>query len=331
MRFEDRSVRGQVARLRPAALAALAHYPIEVASLRLLNHGFNTTFRVDTVDGRRFSLRLNVNSRRTDAFIGAEMAWLVALSAETDLWVPTPQRSRDGSLLVHVEFVDLERTLPAALFEWLPGPDLGDEATPLQIRMVGSATAALHAHGERWSPPAGTELPAIDTILMDVPYQLGGDHPLLSTADHEVVDAAFSQVQAHYDALFANARRHPLHADLHVWNLKWYRGRLSVFDFDDSGIGVPVQDLAISTYYLRDNVAQEEALLAGYQAVRSLPSYTTDQFEAMVASRNLVLLNDVITTTNAEFLAMLPTYVPRTITKLRHYLDTGRYRHDLFA
>lgn len=331
MRFEDRSVRGQVARLRPTALEALRQYPIEVASLRLLNHGFNTTFRVDTVDGRRFSLRMNVNSRRTDAFIGAEMAWLAALSAEADLWVPTPQLSRDGALLVHVESADLQRSLPAALFEWLPGPDLGDEATPAQIRAVGRATAALHAHGERWSPPPGTELPAIDTILMDVPHVLGDDHPLLSTADHELLDTAFEHIQQHYDAMFANAQRQPLHADLHVWNLKWYRGRLSVFDFDDSGIGVPVQDLAISAYYLRDNAEQETVLLEGYQEVRSLPSFSSEQFEAMVASRNLILLNDVITTTNAEFLAMLPTYVPRSITKLRFYLDTGRYRHDAVA
>jgi Ser/Thr protein kinase RdoA (MazF antagonist) len=87
MRYEDRTVRGQVALLRPTAREVLRQYPIEVASLRVLDHAFNTTFRVDTTDGRRFALRLNVNSRRTDAFIGAEMAWLAALSEETDLWV----------------------------------------------------------------------------------------------------------------------------------------------------------------------------------------------------------------------------------------------------
>ncbi len=48
-----------------------------------------------------------------------------------------------------------------------------------------------------------------------------------------------------------------------------------------------------------------------------------------MASRNLVLLNDVVTTTNAEFLAMLPRYVPNSITKLRAYLDTGVYRHEV--
>jgi Ser/Thr protein kinase RdoA (MazF antagonist) len=329
MRFEDRSVRGQVAQLRPVALAVLRQYPIEAASLRLLNHGFNTTYRVDTIDGRRFALRLNVNSRRTDAFIGAEMAWLAALSEETELWVPTPQRTIDGELLAHVDCPPLGRAIPAALFSWLPGRDLGSEATAHQMREVGRAAAMLHTHGETWRPPAGAALPAIDTVLMDIPYVLDQDHPLLSAADHQLIDDVFAHVQSHYDAMFAGARRQPLHADLHIWNLRWYRGRLAVFDFDDSGIGVPVQDLAIAAYYLRDNAEQEAALLEGYQQVRPLPAFTTEQYEAMVASRNLVLLNDVITTTNAEFLAMLPRYVPNSLTKLRAYLDTGVFRHSV--
>lgn len=129
--------------------------------------------------------------------------------------------------------------------------------------------------------------------------------------------------------MLAGARRQPLHADLHIWNLRWYRGRLAVLDFDDSGIGVPVQDLAIAAYYLRDNAEQEAALLEGYQEMRPLPDFTTDQYEAMVASRNLVLLNDVITTSNAEFIEMLPRYVPNTLTKLRAYMETGVFRHHV--
>lgn len=316
-------------RLRPLALRALAEYPLQVASVRLLNHGFNTTFRVDTTDGCRYALRLNVNSRRTPENLAAEAAWLAAIGTETDLWVPVPQPTIDGRLTTHVFSPDLHRSLPVALFSWLPGRDLGDDATPAQLEAVGRATAILHQHGARWQLPSGSALPAIDSVLMDVPYHLGNDHPLLSAADHEVIDAAFAHVQRHIDGLFAGGRRQPLHADLHVWNLKWYRGRLIVFDFDDSGIGVPAQDLAISAYYLRDDAALEAALMEGYQQVLSLPTFSTDQYEAMVASRNLVLLNDVVTTTNAEFLAMLPRYVPNSITKLRAYLDSGVYRHDV--
>ena len=329
MRFEQLSARGQANRLRTVALAALAEYPIEVRSLRLLNHGFNTTFRVDTTSGERFALRINVNSRRTPANLAAESAWLAALAVETDLWVPVPQRSRNGALVTEVFSADLQRRLPAVVFSWLPGGDLGDDATPAQMHAVGRATATLHRHGAQWALPAGADLPAIDTVLMDVPYHLGDGHPLLTAEAHDVIDAAFVRIQAHYDTLFAGAPRQPLHADLHIWNLKWHRGRLIMFDFDDSGIGVPVQDLAISAYYLRDNDEQEQALMEGYQQVQPLPAFTSAQYEAMVAGRNLVLLNDVITTTNAEFLAMLPRYIPNSVTKLRAYLESGVFRHQI--
>ena len=49
-RFETLSERAQVLRLRHAAMTAIADYPIEVRSVRLLFHGYNTTFRVDALD-----------------------------------------------------------------------------------------------------------------------------------------------------------------------------------------------------------------------------------------------------------------------------------------
>jgi len=119
------------------------------------------------------------------------------------------------------------------------------------------------------------------------------------------------------------------HADLHAGNLKWWRRRLAVFDFDDAGIGVPAQDLAIAAYYLRPAQDLEQAMLAGYAELRSLPDVTPAEFEAVVASRNLVLLNDVIATEHAEFRAILPNYVANTAVKLRAYLETGVYCHDV--
>lgn len=329
MPFEQLPTRAQVHRLRATAFEVLRSYPIDVARLRLLNHGYNTTFRVDTTDGQRFALRLNTNSRKTSALLAAEMAWLAALRADTDLTVPSPQPTVDGAFTVEVSSPDLGRVLPAALFAWLPGPDLSDAATPAAMREVGRITATLHAHTEQWSLPPGAELPPIDTVLMNVPYHLDSDHPLLTPARRELIEAAFARCQAGYDSLLARARRQVLHADIHLANLKTCRGRIALFDFDDCGIGVAAQDLAITAYYLRPRVELEDALLDGYQTVRPLPAFTADQFEAVVASRNLVLLNDLFTTLTAELRELLPTYVANSEIKLRHYLDTGTYRHDL--
>jgi Ser/Thr protein kinase RdoA (MazF antagonist) len=94
-------------------------------------------------------------------------------------------------------------------------------------------------------------------------------------------------------------------------------------------LGAPVQDLAIAAYYLRDRDDLVAAMLEGYQEARPLPSFTAAQFEAVVASRNLVILNDIVVTENADFRAMAPEYVARSVLKLRHYLETGTYRHEL--
>jgi Ser/Thr protein kinase RdoA (MazF antagonist) len=125
----------------------------------------------------------------------------------------------------------------------------------------------------------------------------------------------------------------PIHADLHGGNVKWLRGRMAVFDFDDACLGVPVHDLAISQYYLRahthDDPAVDAALLAGYADEREPPTYSRDEFEAVVASRNLVLANDVLRITNAKVRAAATQYLANTALKLRAYLDTGIYRHDV--
>jgi Ser/Thr protein kinase RdoA (MazF antagonist) len=138
-----------------------------------------------------------------------------------------------------------------------------------------------------------------------------------------------TEVEGRYRELFDCARPQPLHADLHLGNIKWHRRQLYVFDFDDSGMGLPVQDLAMAAYYLRPAAHLEDALLEGYSDVAELPSYSSAQYEAVVASRNIVLLNDIVATANADFRALLPTYVPNTIVKLRNYLETGVYRHDV--
>ena len=66
---------------------------------------------------------------------------------------------------------------------------------------------------------------------------------------------------------------------------------------------------------------------AGYATVRPLPAVTDEQFEAMVAGRNLLLVNDVIEQPNADTQAMTPAYVAASVRRLRHWLDTGRYRN----
>ena len=85
----------QVEVLRRVALAAAEAFGVGVRDLTLVLHAYNTTFRVDSDDGRRLALRVNTNSKSTPAHIAAQQAWLHALASETDVVVPAP-RGRPG-------------------------------------------------------------------------------------------------------------------------------------------------------------------------------------------------------------------------------------------
>jgi Ser/Thr protein kinase RdoA (MazF antagonist) len=326
--FVDLSVRAQVHRIRGAARDALAQYPVEVTGVRLISHAYNTSFRVDTADGRRFALRVNVQSRRRPEWIAAEMAWQQAITTDTDLWVPTPLSTSDGALTASVWFEPLDRMLTAVMYSWLPGRDLDDTVTHEQMRAVGRAMATLHTHAETWRPPEGAELPVFDDPLFgDDDRMTGDDHsPLLTDAQAALLARALAEARRHHAAMFEGATPIALHADLHQWNAKWWRGRLSIFDFDDSGDGVVLQDLAITAYYVRRvDPTLEGALHAGYATLRPLPDVTGVTHEACLAARNLLLLNDVLATNNAETKAALETYLPTSVARLHHWLDTGRY------
>ncbi len=56
--YADLQPRGQIARLRQLGQAALTHYDLPPARLTPLSHQEATIFRVDTVTGDRFTLRI---------------------------------------------------------------------------------------------------------------------------------------------------------------------------------------------------------------------------------------------------------------------------------
>lgn len=327
--YASLSARAQVLRLHVAAREVLHAWPVTVARLRLVHHAFNTTFRVDTTDGRTFALRLSVNSHKPEGVLLAETAWMHALAEETDILVPAPQRTVAGGFTAQVAVPSLGRTVNAAMFSWLRGSNIERVAGPMHLHEVGRTMARLHTHAETWVMPEGAWFPPVDREWDTAYPMLASDHPLLTDERREVFDATLALVRAAVREVSAAGPHHALHADLHLGNAKWYRGRLSVFDFDDCQWGPRAHDLAITTYYIQLRPELVDALRTGYTDVRSLPEISDEHFQALLAARNVLLVDEVINSVGADFLAILPTYVANTELKLRHFLATGAYRHDV--
>lgn len=327
--FSSLSARTQVRVLRSVAGTALTNWPLEVERMRLVYHGFNTTFRVLDSRGVTTALRLSVNHRKPPSAVLAEMSWLDALSRDTDLSVPTPVSTVHGMLTARASVPGLAEPIDVTLFSWLPGTALDRIAEPAHVVQLGRAMAILHRHAARWDVPDGASFPHIGTFWEpDRPF-LDLEHPLLDADRRALFTAAAQVVRAAHAVVDASGRAVPLHADLHLANAKWHRGAVSVLDFDDSVVGVPAHDLAISSYYLRPRQQLVEALFEGYALEAPPPSLAAEHFEALLSARNLVLVDEVLRSQSADFVAMMPRFLENSAIKQRHFLDTGQWRHDL--
>ncbi|QIM20792.1 phosphotransferase [Phycicoccus sp. HDW14] len=320
----------QVEALRPAALAAAADFGLDVHRMEVVLHAYNTTFRVDTTDGRRVALRVGTNSKSTPGNVIAQQAWQAAIATDTDVLVPRPLRTRAGDWSTTGAVVGVDHPVLVTAASWLEGEDAREDDGADWARALGRATATLHEHAAGWTMPAGAALPRFTDPLF-------GDTDVLDTApgltapDRAVLDEARRVAAEVFDRM-RDRPAIPLHADLHGGNLKWHEGRLAVFDFDDAGTAPRVLDLAITTFYLRRGAGAEtaeEALLAGYAEVAPLPDVPRGDVEALVASRQLLLANALLDSTTASLRAMAAEYALTTVRRLRHWLDTGTFRLDV--
>ena len=314
--FARLSNRAQVASLARVAERALVEYGLAGSALKKVNHGFNTTFRVDSPDGRRTALRVNVNSKGWPGKLAAETAWIEALAVETDLSVPRPVRTTDGRLHTEVAWEGSDWMLPVALYTWLPGSLLGLDAPVERYRRLGEAMATMHRHGSAWRPPEGAVMQTFEDPLIGEPWRLPEE-------------AAFRETLARADAALSRLKAfpvQPIHYDVHPWNVMSNRGRLSVFDFDDALFGWPELDVSVSTYYLRrsdQGPGPEEAFLAGVGFDRM--RITAEDTEALIAGRALLLANDILGSVTKELLAESEQYLQVTRKRLEHFLQSGRF------
>ena len=75
-----------------------------------------------------------------------------------------------------------------------------------------------------------------------------------------------------------------IHADLHLGNALFHRGGVKLIDFDDSGTGPRLYELAVALWELRDGPdypAYRDALLEGYRPQRDVDVTHLDDFIAV--------------------------------------------------
>ena len=311
--------------LRPLAAEALDQFGITPKSFRLINFGYNCTYRIVDADGQLLGLRINLSSKRTAQNLRAEVQWLKALNERTSLRVPHPLLTVSGNEFAEVTLPGDERKVSAVLYRWLDGHTLPDSPTKAQLRAMGEAMARMHDFADSWRPAGDAELQLITDPLQGTPNHVLSGDPRVPADLLDLVQRSLRNIESVFARLQAEESAKPIHADLHAGNALWRDGKLSIIDFDDAGLGFELQDLAIAIFYMRESTDREQHFLAGYESVRAIPRFEPQELEALLAARNILLLSDLLVTSNAELADFVPTYLERTKLRLTNYLEAGTY------
>jgi Ser/Thr protein kinase RdoA (MazF antagonist) len=304
--FQELTYLGRVRRMRRLAQAALEAYGIADARFELLRQAGNTLYRVHTPDlpvaktaeelfeEGQYLLRVHEPSYQEPDAIELELAWLAAMRRDADLPVPEPIPALDGRLLLSVSVPGIPGARNCSFLRWVKGRSLKNRFGPHHLQAQGRLLAQLHNFAARWHPPAGLTKRRFDWegLFQD---DVGSGMPnaeawkLLSPCHREAFGSVSQQVRDVMDAWGTGPDVYGLiHGDLAVdANLLFWHDQPRVIDFDDSGFGYWVFDLAVALDACWEDAAfprYKEALLDGYAECRSLPEEQSERIELFLAA-----------------------------------------------
>ncbi|MFM7275982.1 MAG: phosphotransferase enzyme family protein [Gammaproteobacteria bacterium] len=288
-----------------AAWAALAHFPVQAESIKLIDHSENLTFRVRVRDGSSgYTLRFHRPGYNSLTELESERAWVSAL-IDAGLPVPGPLLTRDGAHFVPMDIPRAKQKRYVGVTTWLEGAALRNCSeiladTRMRARVfhrIGEIVAAMHNQATRWQAPSGFTRPRLDLdgLLGDTPrWGRFWEYAELSDGARERLLASRERLRtALSDYGMTPDNFSLIHADLDPGNIIHDRGELALIDFDDSAYGWHMYDVASALMeYLSDPdfAALRAALLEGYREHRPLAQGDVEMLPDFLLLRGMATL-----------------------------------------
>jgi Ser/Thr protein kinase RdoA (MazF antagonist) len=338
--FRDASYLARVRRIRKVAAVAASRYPLKVSAIELVQHGENTTFRVDAKGGQRYLLRVHRPGYHTEAAIKEELAWLAQLS-QAGFSVPQPIAAKSGEWVETVTSYDVPAPLNCSLLHWLDGRFIRKAVSPKHLYRVGRMLADLQTHASRsvvvhrryWGSEglvgARARFGSIDS-LAGVPSEL---QAAISRARKRVV-----QELREFERRFPR-RQGLIHADLHFGNILSAGGEILPIDFDDCGYGFHAYDLAVpllSAEGMAGNERRarlrelEDALISGYSSKKTWDRHDERVFPYFIAARRLAMLGWLSSRRdNPRLKSLLKRAVTKAVRSLKRHGLGGLFREGV--
>ncbi len=251
------------------------------AEFALVAQRENIVFKV-THKGLLYALRLHRPEYQSAQMIESELVWMQHLGSK-GLIVPMPLPSKDGPILQKISgyYTDV--------LTWLSGRPIGTTGSPLELpnrkgtfRKIGHLMAQVHHISDDWNAPSWFERNHwdIEGLLGDTPvWDRFWENPGLDEKERNRICEA--RVRLWTDLSNADLDFGLIHADMLRENIIIGGDTLGLIDFDDSGLGFRLFDVATTLLKNRDEPDYNEiefALIEGYRERRPLDTSLLPQF-----------------------------------------------------
>lgn len=321
------------------ARSALDRFAVPAdAAIAFVKFRENHVYRVSG-PGYDYSLRMHRPGYRTDAHLYDEVATLDRL-ARQGVAVPVPVTTDAGDFVAVVTDA-AGRRRQATLQAWIDGArGFGDSGavfegavTPdaAELAQLGALIAQLHALASKTGTPEGYGRPAWNVRGLTGPTALWGVASSLAGLDDDarrVLDAADARVaEALADLPTGPDAFGVIHADMTFENVLVSSDGLIALDFDDSGEGWYLFDLATTAFWCTPHPQSArlvQALFDGYTARRPLAPADLGGWDALLLARGLSYLGWAAERPDDPTSAFhLDVLAPWIVEASRRFLATG--------
>ncbi|PTX50414.1 Ser/Thr protein kinase RdoA (MazF antagonist) [Gemmobacter caeni] len=245
--------------------------------LHELRNRENAVYAIALPDGAQAALRLHRTGYQNPAAIRSELWWCAEL-AKAGVAVPAPVASASGASLHQLQGGRL-----ASVISWVEGAPFGEALVPLtgtaaeqtaRHHALGRLLAEVHDATDRLTLPPDFTRPRWDIDGLTGETPLWGrfwDHPALSATEAALLRRARDLLRERLTDHARHSQPGPVHADVLRENILVSGDRLSLIDFDDSGIGFRLYDLGTvlsQDLYEPQHPALQAALIEGYGSLR---------------------------------------------------------------
>ncbi|MEM7092687.1 MAG: phosphotransferase [Actinomycetota bacterium] len=283
-----------------AAAVAAPAFGVDLQHASLLSLSENVVLRLQTAAGEPLVMRFHRPGYNSLAEMESEVAYVASLG-QTGVPVPNAIATIDGHHYVATPVEGIDHQV--GVVSWVAGEPLGGPLTPggpelvSHYRRIGEIAGRIRAHATTWDPPTGFTRRRWDA------EGLVGESPLwgrfwevdgLTSAHRSLFSSAREELLHRLGELSTGADAFGLiHADLHLGNVMADGDELTVIDFDDSGFGWFVHELAVSLHPVVDEPyfdAARDAIVAGYRVEHPLSDEDERLIGTFLAMRGLMIV-----------------------------------------